>query len=549
MNRIWNSAYGDNSNIKRISNTINFKIGQRVYGRIVKTLDVNQAIIKLLNGMELHAEIKEGLNEFKHGVLQFQVEGMKDDRLQLKLLEREKNTSNTFNNELMKFIDNEGLNKEDNKLLQGMLKYDLSLSKDNIGKVKSLLEFNEKIKNNPNEIDNFIEKYIASKATNSDSTIKDSITKELKIFFNSFKSLTADDILLFLENNIEFTEENINSYKSLFKENNNINNILKVIDENLDSIENDIENISFKTIQNGSIEESKVNVNLNSNKIDLNNENINVKEIYNNSDILEKDFKNLGEIFKESSLILDKKEIITVFNIIKKFPLDKLDQDTLKNTLGNVLKREISLSEEGFKKLLKSVKELINKIDIKNDNFNEVKNSINNKAEEAKEIIQKLLVSLSDDDKDLSQIVNIIKNNINDIKMFNKFSDEYYYFNFPVNFNKNEYPCKLIIKDNRKEGKKLDSKNIKLALNVNTKHFNDVDAFVKVINKSMDIEISCDEKYIKVFEVSKENLKNTLESIGFLARISVSKKKYDLDLTACRDFFGENNVAGVDIKV
>ena len=48
--------------------------------------------------MELHAEIKEGLNEFKHGVLQFQVEGMKDDRLQLKLLEREKNTSNTFNN-------------------------------------------------------------------------------------------------------------------------------------------------------------------------------------------------------------------------------------------------------------------------------------------------------------------------------------------------------------------------------------------------------------------------------------------------------------------
>ena len=171
------------------------------------------------------------------------------------------------------------------------------------------------------------------------------------------------------------------------------------------------------------------------------------------------------------------------------------------------------------------------------------------KAEEAKEIIQKLLVSLSDDDKDLSQIVNIIKNNINDIKMFNKFSDEYYYFNFPVNFNKNEYPCKLIIKDNRKEGKKLDSKNIKLALNVNTKHFNDVDAFVKVINKSMDIEISCDEKYIKVFEVSKENLKNTLESIGFLARISVSKKKYDLDLTACRDFFGENNVAGVDIKV
>ena len=217
--------------------------------------------------------------------------------------------------------------------------------------------------------------------------------------------------------------------------------------------------------------------------------------------------------------------------------------------MENVLKREISLSEEGFKKLLKSVKELINKIDIKNDNFNEVKNSINNKAEEAKEIIQKLLVSLSDDDKDLSQIVNIIKNNINDIKMFNKFSDEYYYFNFPVNFNKNEYPCKLIIKDNRKEGKKLDSKNIKLALNVNTKHFNDVDAFVKVINKSMDIEISCDEKYIKVFEVSKENLKNTLESIGFLARISVSKKKYDLDLTACRDFFGENNVAGVDIKV
>ena len=79
MNRIWNSSYGDNSNIKRISNTVNFKIGQRVYGRIVKTLDVNQAIIKLLNGMELQADVGEELREFKEGILQFQVEGMKDD--------------------------------------------------------------------------------------------------------------------------------------------------------------------------------------------------------------------------------------------------------------------------------------------------------------------------------------------------------------------------------------------------------------------------------------------------------------------------------------
>ena len=45
----------------------------------------------------------------------------------------------------MKFIDTEGLSKDDNKLLQGMLKYDLNLSKDNIGKAVNIISHFKKL--------------------------------------------------------------------------------------------------------------------------------------------------------------------------------------------------------------------------------------------------------------------------------------------------------------------------------------------------------------------------------------------------------------------
>src|SRR3712207_7039771 len=47
-----------------------------------------------------------------------------------------------------------------------------------------------------------------------------------------------------------------------------------------------------------------------------------------------------------------------------------------------------------------------------------------------------------------------IRQDMNDFKVFNTLSDQYYYMDIPINVNKDEYECKLVIKDERKKDRK-----------------------------------------------------------------------------------------------
>ena len=59
--------------------------------------------------------------------------------------------------------------------------------------------------------------------------------------------------------------------------------------------------------------------------------------------------------------------------------------------------------------------------------------------------------------------------------MFNTISNEYYYLDVPINREMTEYPCKLIIKDNRKDGKKIDRTDVKIVVTVKTVNLGVVD--------------------------------------------------------------------------
>ncbi|WP_278600722.1 hypothetical protein, partial [Clostridium tertium] len=266
----------------------------------------------------------------------------------------------------------------------------------------------------------------------------------------------------------------------------------------------------------------------------------------------------------------------------------------LEKVLSNVMGRGITLTEEEFSKLkdvinLKNqeiidndthqgqkindlAKDILtkdniigtnsNNIDKLNDNNIINKNltksiptkelievSLNKGTEGSKEIIKDLISNLKSESLISEKILDIIKNNISDIKVFNKISSEYYYADIPVSIKEREYPCKIIVKDNRKEGKKIDSTNVKMVVTVETKNLGTVDGYMEVLDKKINIELKCEEKFVKIIDMTKSKLVNNIENMGFLVNVKVSKKENEVSLTSCREFFNSNSGVSLDRRV
>ncbi|ETJ28344.1 hypothetical protein Q604_UNBC16744G0001, partial [human gut metagenome] len=68
----------------------------------------------------------------------------------------------------------------------------------------------------PDELDAFLEKYIASKGIDINSDQGKAMKEILTKFISEFKNMSEEDILTFIENNIDFTQDNIESSTSSF---------------------------------------------------------------------------------------------------------------------------------------------------------------------------------------------------------------------------------------------------------------------------------------------------------------------------------------------
>ncbi|MGL5354512.1 MAG: hypothetical protein ACRDA5_14530, partial [Clostridium sp.] len=768
-------------------------------------------------------------------------------------------------------VTKEGLSKKDIPLLEAMLKFDIPLSRENIKMVKGLVQFNDKIQGNPKEIENFISKYLESKGIDPNSSKGQVVTQKLQDFFNAFKSLSNEDVLLFLENNIEFTKETIESYNKLFKDqgkgldivnemknelgkiltdgesellklgnnievnkeiksgseakkNENLVNIksddnspsklnngaiaekgiigdkidalnnlaaniekveqVKVTTENPNSIKGENSNNKLATgayekndfaqnkisvlsvlkslmgegenqlnvelkdlinskraefttkefdkaynainkIDDGSfismIEDAKLGTgDLSFNKTELESalskavgKNITVseeqynkiKDIINlkltegkNNDLnkvnvkpteniktLIKDKVTSEEVVKSTvplkgidskeltkSIIADiksgvaselkdlinskrseftTKEFDKAYNAINKIDdasfismiedaideynnspqkeansfsdyINKKKDDAkfgsgdlsfnkteLESALSKAVGKNITVSEEQYNK----IKDIINlkltegenqgaangldkmngqtigkdsilldipenisdetvegesettktAVNTKSDNTENlkslikdkltsqevVKSSISSKGQEGKDIIKEIISSIKSESAVSEKILDVIKNNMSDVKLFNKISQEYYYLNVPVKIKEQEYPCKLILKDNRKDGKKIDSKNVKMVVTVKTVNLGVVDGYIKVLENKIDIDLKCEKSFMKILDLGKEKLISNIKDLGFNISVNISKKEEEVSLTSCRKFFNENNRVNLDIKV
>ena len=629
-----------------------FNQGDTLKGRVIKEdSQSNKVTIKLTNGMEIEAEL-QGEVDLKGGLLNFEVAELKDNMLFLKLTA---NNTEVINeeiakesiDEIMNFILKEGLKKEDYNMLKAMVKYNIPLTRENITTVKSIMEFSDKMNNNPVEIKNFINSYLNSRDIAANSKEGVYVSQKLYEFFEAFSKTNLQEVLLFLENDIEFTKENLESFNKLFNNENAMEKVINEVNEKLGNaiaIEDNTLNreilektlnqeyskdvIEYKNNSNNDINDMKEVKDIkdikNINDIkDIKNIN-DIKDIKNINDI--KDIKNINDIkdIKDNSInnisILSKSSTGKTIQatLIKESSKDNIINDgaksdffmeddvkeiikVLKNenkSMVNENKSELNINKEVLRESIlkhtgkevrlndaeaKLLEVIINKDEIKDKEINFIKNlynsveskqkgeekelksndirenifniskdlskNITEKSEGAKEVIRNIISNLKESDENSSQILNIMKNSINDLKLFNKINDQYYCLDVPINFKENEYPCKLIIKDDRKEGKSIDSSNFKVAISVKTVKLGTVDALLNVKNRNIDLQLKCDKSVMNLFVISKEKLKEIVESSGFSTKIEIVERTEELQLSSCREFFNDNNIAAVDITV
>lgn len=793
MPAIWNVNNTYNTSNKKVSSKLTFEVGEKFNGKILEKGSDNQVTVKLSDGWQFPAEIDGDSNVGLDGTVQFEVSGFEDGKLKLKIIKGETSDKGIIDNNLKDIASKEGFSKEDISLMESMVKHNIPLTRENVIYIKSLVQFNDKIKVSPDESNEFINKLLQSKGIDIASESAQNIKSILNDFLEQYKTLSKKDILFFVENNIDINKENIESFNKLFKGNETIKDYFKEVDGKLNKLvlnsdrpevsqvktnssilneedklnskdikydQNSTKNVSIASKAYSSNDISKGNVNIlsalksmaveesniikepirdilidrrneftskqfkNINSIinnlsddevinnivnDLGKEKISNKETLNkivsnlfgkeinltgeeigklkgiidfkieqgqNSEVTKpKDKDNVNIVERAKNNILDKEQVVSLENqnstetdtnkVATKFDatnMDKLSQNkalssiieslekesnitpqSLSRVISDALGKEINLSGDEFEKLNQMIisneqnglnevkatspKQVIddkqgqsnvkninedktiqgdgnnikedksmqnNGNNIKEDksmqsNGNNIKeqktvsdsavNNINKKSIEIENEVTKSkldfslnskegikldikenIATIKDLVKDIirysevkgesaEKVMELIKSNINDFKLINSISNEYYYLDIPVNKNGNDYPCKLIIKDNRKEGKKIDKTNVKMVLSVKTINLGSVDGYIGISNNKLDVDIKCNKEYVKIVENSKQKLIDGLSTLGFSINVKVTEKQEEVLLTSCREFFNDNNSKAIDIRV
>ncbi|GEP62932.1 hypothetical protein CBE01nite_07000 [Clostridium beijerinckii] len=627
MPGIWNINNGYNINTKKISSKLTFEVGERFTGRVVAKGDGKDITVKLSDGWQFIAELEGNINLDDLKLVKFQVNGFENGKLKLKLVEDSVDEKSTGDESFQEIIDKEGLSKEDIDILKQMVKRNLPLTRDNINLIKGLIQFNGKISSNPKEIDAFIQTYLQSKNISGNSEEGQAAKEMLTKFLNEFKNMSQDDILTFIENNLDFSEESIDSFNKLFKGNSSIEQILKKMNESLNFIESPNNNLETvvknKTIDReidlmkNTTDTTKAIASKLYNENDPSNRKINVLDVLKTLAGSEDSELNIAQKFADNeknnlntqkvnlspSLVekLNNKEIVelikeTMGNSITtdsepKTQAQSLIESSNKNKLeillSNIEGREVKLTDSEYKEFNKLLNNRIegkdhyeetvsndkggniqpkelstsfkeNFADLKNedlllrsnlDSKEAIKADMKFKIDGVRDIVKNLIAHVDLKDAGYEKIMDLIKNNINDIKVFNSVSNEYYYLNIPINANSQEYPCKLIIKDNRKDGKKIDKTNAKMVVSVKTANLGEVDGYLTLRDNRIDVNLKCESHFASILNNNKSKLADGLSTLGLFVNISVSMKEKPVDLVSCRNFFNDLTISAIDIKV
>jgi len=79
-----------------------------------------------------------------------------------------------------------------------------------------------------------------------------------------------------------------------------------------------------------------------------------------------------------------------------------------------------------------------------------------------------------------------------------------------------------------------------------------VDAYIKVLENNMNINLKCEKEWVKTFNKSKDSIIGKISNMGYNINMSVNQKedKEEVDIVSCRSFFNDNNsYSRVDVRV
>lgn len=483
MSGIWNVNGAYNINLKRLTNKLSFQIGEIFLAKVISLEEENDgALLRLLDGWQFHAQLEETLDFQPTGLMKFKVDGFKDGKLQLAILDsrdpEEKLREDSIEGALRR--ENVSLDKKDYPLLEKMIRHNMPLTKDNISNIKNLIEMMNRFSKGGEESNNFIKKYIESRNIMINSKDGEFIKNTLNDFFQELFTIGENDLLTMLENGVDITKNNIKSFNNLYKESSLYNKLKEV-----ESI----------------LKESKAL-----------------------GEVIQSEKKMIEENLKLEQNIVEK----TAVSIKKDLPKDTLENKNIIN-----IDKLVANGKDNLYKKDEIVKEQI-KVNI----------------EDMKSILKDLVDSKKQYKiNDHEKLFSFIKQELNDFKVFNTVSNQYYYLDLPINVNRNEYECKLIIKDDRKKGKKIDKQNVKIATSIKTINMGIVDAFITINKNVMNVDIKSEEMWINILKSKRQQVLNALEDKGYNVYINVSKKEEDINLSDCSDFFEDKNINAVDFKV
>lgn len=582
---IWNVNSTYNVNNKKVSTKLSFEIGQKFIARIVDLDKVSKSILlRLLDGWQFSADIENMDQVSKNQLLRFQVDGFQDGKLKLKIVGRTDEGVKDGGNDAVKLFIKENsmnLSMQDYDLIKGMIKHEIPLTKSNVSNMKSLLEFMNKTQNGGGEVDNFIQKYLLSRNIDANSSEGKRASSILKSLFTDIAKLSDGDVFTFIENNIDINNENIKSFNDVFKkpaviyrEIENLGqklgvsvqpefkqspeNVKSTTSDYIDALQKNIEK-AYKNVDSSEIAAVKENVN---NVVENNTAENNVVK-NNAAENRENNLKNQpagvnqkidgnisGEIPENTAApkgeMIEKHENIKQDNTNQYENIQNGNNKTgAENTKNNIKSEVKNIFNEYF---FKDKSNLISK-DIIETISNQIKDQLNFKTREMSDIIEQVINQIQDKSPDKPvNIMNLLNNNINDFKIFNTVSNSYYYMDMPLKFQNSNYECKLIIRDDRKRGKKIDSSNVKIATAINTENMGVVDAYLAVKNKNMHIDVKSQKSFIKLLENHSEKILESLSNLGYNIDIDFNEKHEEMNISTCREFFQDNEIGIINTR-
>ncbi len=545
MSNVWKINMVQNYTTRDDFNKLTFKKGDSFSARILRlegsTTDV---IIKLLDGRVFPARVdgdilQENLDDY---MFKFQLDGFEGGKFLLRILES--NVIDSLGNngdsaikdplmeELLKNLDFP-VGKEDVPILKSMLKNNIPITEENLLEIKGLKEFIDQSNNSPKELNKFIDKFIEAKGIQNNSSEAEQIKATLGRVLNEIKNLKIDDVFVMKALDIKLNEYNIKAFSKVIS---NEYSILPEIKETTNVIKEQIIGNINKDIQ------GEVIVNRNStisegdkliySEKDSSQPMVSIKESLENKEAILSSEKMVNKEGKHSNDIINERTI----GIVN-------DEDELLGKMASHGKDEVDSTNKLFKQL---------KSDIMVDRSitsNMVKDELREKISFIKNDLMELIKLSQKETSTFNNVIQNLETKFQEFKMFNTINNNYYFLNVPLDMKDKEYDCKLIIKDERSKGKKLDTENIKIAASVATVNMEKVDAYLTVNKNSATIEIESEATYVKILERFKGKLINDLMDSKYMFNIFIKEKKHDFSFSNCRSFFEDDDFTTINTRV